>query len=337
MDKTQCGAGCAGRCAVEGGACGAAAAESGKEGCRVTTYQVFQGIRLAYIDAHVRSYMPEEAPAGNILEISHCREGRMECHYNNEFCYAAPGDLVIARMGDKSGAVYFPLKNYSGISVMIDIDRAPRCLSCFLQDVTVSPRALEKKFCGDKSVFIARAQASFEHIFSELYSVPEEIKKGYIKIKVLELMLFLSAMDTEESGQTMPIYSLAQVSLGKAVGEYLAENIEKHVTLRELTERFHMSGTHIKNSFKAVYGVSLYAYGRALKMQSAAYMLEHSDSSVMEIAGKHGYDNSSKFAKAFADVMGVSPSEYRRRERKQPCPNGAEFYPFRADKEQIIL
>ena len=32
---------------------------------------------------------------------------------------------------------------------------------------------------------------------------------------------------------------------------------------------------------------------------------------VLDIAGQFGYDNASKFARAFRDVIGVSPNEYR--------------------------
>lgn len=54
-----------------------------------------------------------------------------------------------------------------------------------------------EKFCANGGYFAARSSASVEHIFSELYSVPEEIRKGYFKVKVLELLLFLSALPTE--------------------------------------------------------------------------------------------------------------------------------------------
>ena len=38
------------------------------------------------------------------------------------------------------------------------------------------------------------------------------------------------------------------------------------------------------------------------------------DETVLAIANRFGYDNGSKFAKAFRDVIGVSPSEYRLKE-----------------------
>nr|WP_243174223.1 helix-turn-helix transcriptional regulator [Clostridium cadaveris] len=87
--------------------------------------------------------------------------------------------------------------------------------------------------------------------------------------------------------------------------------MESHVTLDQLSEIFHISGTQIKNSFKAVYGVSMYSYIRTQKMQSAALLLKKNNCKVIEIAGRFGYDNGSKFAKAFKDIMGVTPNEYR--------------------------
>ena len=80
----------------------------------------------------------------------------------------------------------------------------------------------------------------------------------------------------------------------------------ERVTLDMLAKEFHMSGTSIKNSFKAVYGVSLYAFIRARKMRYAAKLLKDSTMSVLEIAGSVGYENGSKFAKAFRETMGVN-------------------------------
>ncbi len=324
--------------------------ESGKY--ITTSYQVFPGIKLVYNDAHIQSYsagvtssakpeseqLPISAPAGelptaarsssesaacgadsitgNIIEINHCREGRMECNFKDEFCYITPGDLLIACTDSAPRTAYFPLKHYHGISVLIDIDCAPNCLSCFLDDVTVQPKALAEKFCSKQNCFVARSNPSFQHIFSELYSVPQEIQKGYFKVKILELLLFLSALDTNQDELSTRTYSRTQVALAKEVSKYLMENMEERITLEQLSEHFHVSGTHIKNTFKGVYGVSLYSFIRTQKMESAAYLLEYTDKSILEIAGKHGYDNGSKFASAFRDVKGMAPNEYRNVNKK---------------------
>lgn len=210
-----------------------------------------------------------------------------------------------------SPALFFPLSHYHGITVRINTDKAPKCLSCFLRDVAVQPKKIEEKFCGNKSYFIARSNPSFEHIFSELYAVPAEIRTGYTKIKILELMLFLSVFDTASGVSDNRSVSPYQVSLAKSAAEYLTENMYEKITLEQIAVKFHVSGTVIKNAFKAVFGVSFYAYIKAQKMESAAYMLEYTDKSVIEIANAHGYDNASKFAAAFRSIKSMAPAEYR--------------------------
>lgn len=106
-------------------------------------------------------------------------------------------------------------------------------------------------------------------------------------------------------------YSGNQVTLAKDAGRYLAQHMDRRVTIDELAEQFYVSPTQLKNSFKGVYGVSIYAYTRSQKMQAAACALRQTDDTVMQIAGRYGYENPSKFAKAFKDVLGVTPNEYR--------------------------
>ncbi len=287
----------------------------------MTVYQVFPGVELLYSDVHMQLVCLEERKTASdtIFEISHCREGRLECHVNGEFWYLTPGDLTIARTNRISATSFFPLRHYHGITVRIDLSKTPNCLSCLLDDVTVRPQAIADKFCGEKGGFIARANPSFEHIFSELYSVPVAIQKGYFKVKVLELLLFLSALDTGKDELNERTYTRSQVTLAKEVSCYLNEHMNDRITIEQLSSCFHVSCAHIKNTFKGVYGVSVGAYIRTQKMESAAYMLESTDKSILEIAGEHGYDNGSKFASAFRAVKGMNPTEYRHAQCKKTC------------------
>lgn len=283
-----------------------------------TKYQVFPGIHILYHDVHcnvasLESSMQDDA---NCFEIIHCREGRMECQIDHDVCYISPGDLLIVKKSNFNTKAYFPLHHYHGITVCIDVKRSPNCLSCFLKDVAVQPVRIINKFCGTKPYFIARANPSFEHIYSELYTVPKEIQQGYFKVKILELMLFLSVLHNFDESDSRRI-SPHQVRIAKEVCQYLMDHMSEKVTIEQAAEIFNTSSTNIKTAVKAVYGVSFYAFIKAQKMESAAYMLESTNQSVMEIAGKHGYDNSSKFASAFRSVKGITPREYRKINQKQ--------------------
>ena len=103
-----------------------------------------------------------------------------------------------------------PTRDYHGITILIDPARAPHCLSCFLEDVQVSPAGLLKKFCGGDRYFIMRSTARLEHVFSELYCVPPDMRMGYFKVKILELLMFLNSLDVELSQTEVRSCSRAQ-------------------------------------------------------------------------------------------------------------------------------
>ena len=274
----------------------------------LTAYSVFPGIELIYNDIHADLRIGSTVKGAGILEIDHCHEGRIEFEYGEESCFLAPGDLSVSRPDAGLRQARVPTGHYHGITVRIDTARSPDCLSCFLQDVDVRVSSLTEKFCGDTPWFAARSSASIEHVFSELYRVPPEIRRGYFKVKILELLLFLSALPVEAS---RPSYSRAQVALAQSISKYLLENTEERITVTDLSRRFGASPTMINSSFRGVYGMTPAAFLRAQKMHAAAELLRRTDRTVLDIANQFGYDNASKFARAFRDVIGVPPNSYR--------------------------
>lgn len=281
--------------------------------CEVTVYPVFSGIELVYYDVHMQSCDINLAKGREMLIITHCQEGRIEFEYKNgEYLYLASGDLSIQKNTENIRHRYCPLSHYHGVSVAIDMNRVPRCFSCILDDVFVSPKELEMKFCSEKPYSIMRENISIEHIFSELYSVPENIRKGYHKVKVLELLLFLSGLDYKGESEERRYFSRSQVTTAKEAKKYLLAHLDEHITITELADMLGISSTSLKICFKGVYGDTINGYITNCKMQKAASLLKNTDKSVLEIAGIVGYNNGSKFAGAFRRVMNKSPNEYRK-------------------------
>lgn len=281
--------------------------------CEVTVYPVFSGIELVYYDVHMQSCDINLAKGREMLIITHCQEGRIEFEYKNgEYLYLASGDLSIQKNTENIRHRYCPLSHYHGVSVAIDMNRVPRCFSCILDDVFVSPEELEMKFCSEKPYSIMRENISIEHIFSELYSVPENIRKGYHKVKVLELLLFLSGLEYKGESEERRYFSRSQVTAAKEAKKYLLAHLDEHITITELADMLGISSTSLKICFKGVYGDTINGYITNCKMQKAALLLKNTDKSVLEIAGIVGYNNGSKFAGAFRRVMNKSPNEYRK-------------------------
>lgn len=277
----------------------------------ITCHHVFPGIDLVYHDAHIEEIdttLSQKDTA--LLEISHCREGRVEQEIDEGFYYLAPGDTTIRCRSETQCQSVYPLCHYHGLSILIDCERAPHCLSCFLEDVNVSPKKLLERFCTDRTSYILRSDPAMEVLFSELYTVKSTIRKGFFKVKILEILLQLSQLELPQ--EKAPPYAKQQVKLAKNVRAYLTEHMDQKITIDQLAKRFHVSLTTLKNSFKGVYGESVYAYIREQKMHAAAIALKNEDATILEIAGRYGYENGSKFAKAFQTVIGMTPSQYRK-------------------------
>lgn len=279
---------------------------------QMQVYHVFPGIDLIYNDVHMDCCALGIAQAGDWIEIHHCREGRIEQELGRDFFYLMPGDLSVTLRHSPGEEYQFPLRHYHGITIAIDTQAAPKCCSCILEDVEVQPRAVAEKLCGGRGCFILRNDEAVEHVFSELYAISESIKKGYLKLKVLELLLVLSTMEPEVDITAQKTLPESQVRLAKDVAAVLGESMDRHITIAELADRFYVSQSQLKRAFKGVYGVPVFSYMRIQKMQAAALKLIHTDRPVLEIASEYGYDNGSKFASAFREIMGETPGEYRR-------------------------
>ena len=290
----------------------------------MTSYQVFPGIELIYNDFHMGNCFYNKQPCGDFMEINHCRQGRFECEFHGGACvYLEEGDLSVSMIGTRTKNSCFPLEHYHGVSVVIELAEASRCISSVLGDISIDLESLRSRLCPNNKCFLMRAKDSVEHIFSELYTVPDPIKKGYFKLKVLELLLFLSAVDGSEQLEQRPYFTRNQVDIVKDIKEYMTSNLERHNTLTELSERFGISLTAMKLCFKGVFGTSIYSFMRSYRMQAAAVLLSRSRESISAIAGRVGYLNSSKFSAAFKEEMGMAPLEYRK-SKLSFCLNGSK-------------
>ena len=283
----------------------------------ITIYEVFPGVALSYNDFHMRYYDSGFRPGRGIFCIDHCREGRLEYPAAEDaYSYVEAGDLKLDRRLSHIGRFEMPLSHYHGAMVSFDMDTACRSLPLEMKDFPVDLKEIQKKFCSGIYPCVIHGACSMEHIFGELYAVPEKIKRPYFKVKILELLLYLEALELPENLVERSYFYKAQVEKTKAVGQFIIQHMDENFTQEELSRRFNIPRTTMKKCFKSVFGTTIGNYLREYRMNQAAVMLIHKDVSVAEISGCVGYDSPSKFAIVFRKVMGMSPTEYRSRRGK---------------------
>jgi DNA-binding response OmpR family regulator len=97
--------------------------------------------------------------------------------------------------------------------------------------------------------------------------------------------------------------------------EVVEKNIgEPDFNISVFSNELNMSRTQVYRKLTALTGQSATEFIRTIRLKRAAQMLQKNSGSVSEIAFANGFNNMSYFTKAFKEVFGVSPSEYRGKE-----------------------
>ena len=198
------------------------------------------------------------------------------------------------------------------ITVTIEFSKISQEMKNVLKLLSVDINRI-KELSQMQEFTIIRADSTVEHIFSELYTVPQKIRHGYIRVKVLELLLILTELEPDANRSDHVHFSQVQISLIKQLHSFLIEHFNEHYTIDELSERFELSPTVLKKCFKGVYGDSIYSYMKRYRLQVAERLLKESKLTIGEIASHIGYLNPNKFTSAFCDCYGVPPTSYRKK------------------------
>ena len=277
----------------------------------ITRYPVFPGIELLYDDIHMSCGVAHrEDPRADLLEINHCRLGRFECEFSDgSAVYLGEGDLAVNVMTNQTRETWFPLSHYHGITIAVDIPVADRVLrqasEALGEGLYCDLFAMRDRLCARNSCFIMRATESIQHIFSELYHAPENLRAGYFKLKVMELFLFLGSPEITARGEERPYVDRTQVEQIKSVRQYLVEHLDRRITLQELSQTFSFPLTSMKKCFKEVYGTTINAYLQSYRIHTAAGLLRETKLDVTEIAGKVGTRTPVSFPRCSGSTQGT--------------------------------
>jgi len=82
-------------------------------------------------------------------------------------------------------------------------------------------------------------------------------------------------------------------------------------SLRDLSDHFHISYSHLSSLFNKYTGVPFPAFVMKKKIEAASLMLLESDAKVSEIAIAVGLSDTGYFIKQFKKYFGMTPQTYR--------------------------
>lgn len=109
---------------------------------------------------------------------------------------------------------------------------------------------------------------------------------------------------------------ISYADMMKPALEYMNENYAGNITVEFLAEYVHLSQSYFMSCFKRAVGIGAIEYLLQIRMKAAMEMLLTSKTSVSEIAGSCGYNNLSNFNRQFKRIVGCTPVEYRKANKR---------------------
>ena len=118
----------------------------------------------------------------------------------------------------------------------------------------------------------------------------------------------IESKDTEQfSSFSEPVYKATQECY-----KMIIENPFEWLKIKDLAKKFAVSESSLKNCFQCISGQSIGAFMRTNRIKEAAILLNKKPYlSIGKLAEMAGYENQSKFSKAFKSIMGKTPSEFK--------------------------
>jgi len=115
-------------------------------------------------------------------------------------------------------------------------------------------------------------------------------------------LFFERVRDTREKLQIYPALKLIE------------EGYNEQIPVSLLAEASALSQSQLRRLFNKEIGMSPVEYKNRLRIKKAADMLLYSGQTIAEISQNLGFKNPYVFSRVFKQSMGISPSEYRKKE-----------------------
>ena len=279
----------------------------------VYVHNVFDGILALFINILSKEWPTASSQEKkNLIFLNYCVKGRCEINLDNGLTTCiSDGELSIS----KNVAIkqfFYPLKHYEGFELVFNVDilKDKEYLLKDVFDIDIT-KSLEH-YTNSKIPFIVALSPKLKQFVKKIYENNNKESLFEIRMNVLYLLNLLSKKEFIDDNKKRVYLTSSQIHIAKATEEIITEDLQKKITVADLSKVFNVSETTLKTYFKGLYGKSISMYLQEMRMNTAAKQITETTDLISNIAGMVGYENQSKFASVFKNYFECSPVEYRR-------------------------
>ncbi|MBP3885704.1 MAG: helix-turn-helix transcriptional regulator [Olsenella sp.] len=274
---------------------------------RSKTYELARGVVVSFgtfaPDGSVGFWALQRA---SLVVVALC-EGLLGFASQGESLRLEGGAILLAR---PSAVSSLNAESHSGgFAVSVDAERVTPETLAACAALGVSREDVERILDEGEGVRVFPPHGELMSVLGRVCACERDQDVAGMRLRVIELMSCVVA-EAEREAEGSKASASHQRIAARAVRE-MREDLACPKTIALLARKCDTSPTVLKESFREVYGMPVYSWYRRYRMEAASRRLLDGHSSVADVALSVGYSNPSKFAKAFGETMGMTPSEWR--------------------------
>ena len=273
---------------------------------------IVKGIELVYseLEAYNPNYQAEKKEV-DAIEIMYIVDGHGEFELQNrQFVSGDKGDVLIFNSKSAVKKCRLGKSGMNCLSLIVFTEDAVAFLNDFFNTNDFSASVFFREIRAGNSVVSYPADDLLEKLFLEMTRLPEKFTAHKLKLAVAHVLLLM--LERKDKRDSTDLYFSGNTGRKvQNVRRLINLNLEKEVSIEELSQKVNLNRTTLQKVFKEMYGLTINEYRTKARIQLAKNLLVSTDLSITEIAGRCGYENASKFSEVFKRNEGISPKHWR--------------------------
>ncbi len=251
----------------------------------------------------------------DFLELVYVLEGEAEHYLNGQKAIITAGDYFFIDFN--STHAYYKTENCPAFKI----------INCLFMPATVDKTLAECRNLKEVvNNYLIRFESSFlsadpaTHIFKDadgsilqlMERLLQEFKAkqpGFVEImRCMLIELIILAMRSINHADANVIYG----DYSQYIVEYIEKNYMLPITLTDISEKLYLSLPYLSVKFKQDTGLTFSKYLQKVRIEQCCRLLANTDKKITEAATAVGYSDQKQFHKAFKNLLGITPNEFRR-------------------------
>jgi AraC-like DNA-binding protein len=249
----------------------------------------------------------------NQFEIYYLLDGERNYFIDRRSYHVRKGDLVLINKNILHKTSTIDPQNPEHERILIQFDHS------FFTALSSEMKKSELfKIFSDKENILSLNPEQQLWLEEELFKLTAESKKEktadnllYLKMMIVEILIFIKRISKKSAAQNLDYPDQKHKNISK-IAAYISQNYDKSLTLTELADNFNYSPAYLSRAFKEVTGFNFVEYKNNLRINEAGKLLQQTELSVTEIAGRVGFNNLTHFGRIFKEFNKLSPLAYRK-------------------------